>query len=221
MKIGVLCEESGTVRDAFLARGHDAISCDILPTRSPGPHIQGDVLDQDWSDFDLLVCHPPCTRLCNSGVRWLAERNLWAEMEAARSFFMACLDLCRKVGKGVVENPIPHKHAKLPPYTQIIQPWQHGHAESKATCLWLVGLPSLTPTNIVRGDGRSIHRCPPGPGRSRFRSTTFPGIAAAMAEQWGNGYSSSSSSSSSYGVSSESMSSPTHSAAFCASDGCP
>lgn len=195
MRVGVLCEFSGIVRDAFLRRGHDAISCDLLPTESPGPHIQGDCLAQDWSGFDLLICHPPCTYLCNSGVRWLwhgkksAERpcaSRWQALYRGREFFMACLDLCRKVGCGVCENPIPHKYADLPRYRQRIQPWEFGHPESKATCLWIHGLPDLLPTNVVAGRAGRVHRESPGPDRWKRRSVTMPGIAEAMAEQWGS-----------------------------------
>lgn len=183
MRVGILCEFSGVVRDAFIARGHDAISCDLLPTESPGPHIQGDCLAHDWSGFDLLVCHPPCTYLCNSGVRWLSRPMRRAHMEMGRGLFMAMLALpCERIA---VENPIPHKHAALPTYTQVIQPWQFGDPESKATCLWLKGIPMLAPTNVVVATGRSVHRCPPGPERAAFRSRTFPGIAKAMADQWG------------------------------------
>ena len=204
MRVGVLCEFSGVVRDAFIARGHDAISCDLLPTEAPGPHIQGDCLAQDWGGFDLLICHPPCTYLCNSGVRWLwnGKRSAgspsprrWQGMAEGRSFFLACLELCRKVGRGVCENPIPHGHADLPPYDQLIQPWYFGDPQSKATCLWLVGLPPLRATHIdallfgIEGPkeiGTMIHDCPPGPNRSRIRSATFPGVAKAFAAQWGS-----------------------------------
>lgn len=186
MKIGVLCEYSGVVRDAFIARGHDAVSCDLLDTEAPGPHIKGDCLTQDWAGFDLLICHPPCTRLCNSGVRWLAERDLWGEMDEACRFFNALGNLpCDKI---VRENPIPHRYAveKIGRYSQIVQPWQHGHAETKATCLWLKGVEALKPTDIVEGPRRGrVHLESPGPDRWKRRSTTYTGIAEAMAEQWG------------------------------------
>ena len=195
VKVGVWCERSGVVRDAFIALGHDAISCDLEPSDTPGPHIQGDCLQQDVSGLDLLICHPPCTRLCNSGVRWLAERDLWDDMRKGAAFFNACLELCRKVGRGGCENPVPHRHANLPPYDQLIQPWMFGDGEMKATCLWLVGLPPLMPTHVdaplfgieaCTGRGSSIHDCPPGPMRSAIRSKTFGGVARAMAEQWGS-----------------------------------
>ena len=185
VNVAVVCEYSGVVRDAFIAAGHNAVSFDLLPTERPGPHVQGDVRAADLSGFNVFVCHPPCTRLCNSGVRWLGERNLWAELDEAAAFFRWCLDL---PGRVCIENPIQHKHAKgriKVPHTQIIQPWQFGHGETKATCLWLKELPPLLPTNIVDGRSGRIHKMPPGPDRSKERSRTYPGIAAAMAEQWG------------------------------------
>lgn len=203
MKVGVLCERSGRVRDAFIRRGHDAVSCDIEDTDVPGPHIKGDCLAQDWSWCDLLICHPVCTYLCNSGVRWLwrgrksegrPSPERWQGLVSGQRLFMGCWELCQKVGRGVCENPIPHKYAELPPYSQLIQPYQFGDAESKATCLWLWGLPPLMPTRVdaplygvteMTDIKQSVHGCPPGPERSRIRSLTFAGIADAMAEQWG------------------------------------
>lgn len=185
MRVGVLCEFSGVVRDAFLARGHDAVSCDLEPSEVPGPHIHGDCLAQDWSDFDLLICHPPCTYLCNSGVRWLhTQDGRWDLMREGCAFFTAMLSL--PVPRIAVENPIPHKHARamIGRYTQTIQPWQFGHGETKATCLWLRGLPSLTPTKIVDGRTPRVHHEGPSPERTRNRSRTYPGIASAMADQW-------------------------------------
>lgn len=185
MKVLVACEFSGIVRDAFASRGADAWSCDLLPTERPGQHIQGDVLPLLRERWDLVIAHPECTRLCNSGVRWLAERNLWHELDAACEFFRACLSA--NADRIAVENPIPHGHALRRigvPYSQVIQPWQFGHGETKATCLWLKGLPKLTPTNIVNGRASRVHRESPGPERKKNRSRTFPGIAAAMAQQW-------------------------------------
>jgi hypothetical protein len=185
VRVAVLCEFSGTVRDAFIRRGHDAVSCDLLPTESPGPHIVGDCLAHDWSGYDLVIAHPPCTYLCNSGVRWLAGNHERMEkMRAAAEFFRSILAL--PVPMLAVENPIPHGHAGLPKYTQIVHPWQHGHGESKATCLWLRGLSPLVPTRIVDGRVGRVHREPPGPNRWKTRSKTYPGIADAMAEQWGS-----------------------------------
>lgn len=188
LRVLVACEFSGAVRDAFRARGHDAVSCDLLPTEVPGPHIQGDVLEVIGDGWDLMVAHPPCTRLTNSGVRWLDERNLWAEMYEAADFFRRILDL--PVPRIAVENPIPHRYALERigrKYDQIIQPWQFGHGETKATCLWLKGLPKLQPTNVVSGREQRIHKLPPSADRWKLRSMTYQGIADAMADQWGGG----------------------------------
>lgn len=184
MKVLVACEFSGTVRDAFLRAGHDAVSCDLLPTESEGPHIEGDVFEHLFGDWDLIIAHPPCTRLCNSGVRWLAERDLWAEMRSACTFFNS---FKKKAPKVCIENPIPHRYARelIGPYDQKVQPWQFGHPETKATCFWLEHLPPLEPTQIVEGRETRVHHASPGPNRWKERSRFFPGIAKAMAEQWG------------------------------------
>lgn len=186
MKVLIACEFSGVVRDAFRAMGHDAMSCDLLPTAVPGPHHQGDVLDVLYEGWDMLIGFPPCTRLCNSGVRWLNERNLWAELDEAAAFFRKLLDA--PIPRKAMENPIPHKYAIERigrKYDQIIQPWQFGHGETKATCLWLENLPPLQPTNIVEGREARVHKASPGPDRWKERSETLPGIGAAMAAQWG------------------------------------
>ena len=186
MKVLVACEFSGRVRDAFQARGHDAWSCDILPTEQPGLHIQGNVLAVLDAGWDLMVAHPPCTRLCNSGVRWLNERNLWYDMDSAADFFGQLLNC--DIPRIAIENPIPHKYAIKAigrKYDQIIQPWQFGHGETKATCLWLKNLPKLKPTNIVAGREQRMFNMPKTPERGRLRSITFQGIADAMAAQWG------------------------------------
>lgn len=189
MKVLVACEYSATVRDAFLERGHDAWSCDILPTeKNPARHIIGDAIDiaygQDW---DLMIAHPPCTYLCNSGVRWLhSDPNRWAKMVQGAEFFKKLLGA--PVNLIAVENPIMHKHAVEiigRRQDQIIQPWQYGHGETKATGLWLKGLSKLIPTNIVSGREARVFRMPPGPNRGKERSRFFNGIAEAMAEQWG------------------------------------
>lgn len=182
MKIGVLCEFSGTVRDAFLRRGHDAVSCDLLPTEIPGPHIQGDVLAVDWSDFDLLICHPPCTHLAVSGAAWFA--NKVTEQAQALDFVRALFRL--PVPRMCLENPVSVISSAIRPPTQIVHPWQFGHGECKTTCLWLKGLPRLRPTNIVEGREQRLHYLPPSPDRWKLRSKTFAGIADAMAEQWGD-----------------------------------
>jgi hypothetical protein len=185
VKVLVACEFSGIVREAFRKRGHDAWSCDLLDTEIPGQHIKGDVLeilDQGW---DLMIFHAPCTRLSNSGVRWLHERNLWEEMREAAIFFKKLLgaDIPSIAG----ENPIPHKYALDiigRKYDQIIQPWMFGHGETKATCLWLKNLPKLEPSNIVDGRIDRVHRIPPGPDRWKERSRTYLGVAEVMAAQW-------------------------------------
>lgn len=150
-------------------------------------HLSGDLFSvEDIESYDLLIAHPPCTRLTNSGVRWLNERNLWDEMYQAADFFRAILEL--PIARKAVENPIPHRYAVERigrKYDQIIQPWQFGHGETKATCLWLQNLPALQPTNVVAGREGRIHRLPPSPDRWKLRSVTYQGIADAMADQWG------------------------------------
>ncbi|KKN03456.1 hypothetical protein LCGC14_1107420 [marine sediment metagenome] len=186
MKILIACEFSGRVRDAFRARGHDAVSCDLLPTERPGNHIQGDVLEILDDGWDMMIAHPPCTRLCNSGVRWLRERNLWENMRDAGNFFNYLLTA--NIPKIAIENPIPHKYAIEVigrRYDQIIQPWQFGHSETKATCLWLKGLRKLGTTKLVAGREARIHKMPPSKDRGKLRSVTCQGIADAMADQWG------------------------------------
>ena len=189
MRVLVACEFSGVVRDAFLDRGHDAWSCDLLPAeRLSNRHIQGDVRDILNEGWDMLiVAHPPCTRLCNSGVRWLHERNLWDELDEGCSLFS---DLWNApIPRRCVENPVMHRYAKARirnyrPPAQSVQPWQFGHGETKRTCLWLHELPPLQPTRIVPGREARVHRMAPSPDRWRERSRFYPGIAAAMAEQW-------------------------------------
>lgn len=188
MKILVACEFSGTVRDAFLRAGHDAISCDILPSETPGPHYQGDVRHLLGERWDLIIAHPPCTYLANSGVRWLHTREgRWQQMREAAEFFRLFTEHpCPRVA---VENPVMHGHAReiigRGP-DQSVQPWQFGHGETKRVCLWLKGLPKLQPTEMVEGREARVHRMPPGPERQKERSRFFRGIAEAMAEQWGN-----------------------------------
>ncbi len=182
MKILVACEFSGAVRDAFAARGHEAWSCDLLPSEKPGNHLQGDIraglLSERW---DMVIAHPPCTYLCVSGARWWAKRR--EEQRAAIDFVKLIWDYpCEKM---VIENPIGILSTVFQKPTQIIQPWQFGHGETKATCLWIRGVRRLVPTQIVDGREAKIHKMAPGPERWRERSRTYPGIAAAMAEQWG------------------------------------
>jgi site-specific DNA-cytosine methylase len=181
MKVAVLCEFSGTVRDAFIRRGHDAISCDLLPTEAPGPHIQGDLREHDWSGFDLAIAHPPCTHLAVSGSRWFKDKQ--PQQSEALEFVRWIMAL--PVPRLALENPVSIISSRIRKPDQIIQPWQYGHGETKATCLWLRGLPKLVPTNIVEGRAAKVHKCPPGPDRWKIRSKTFPGIAEAMADQWG------------------------------------
>lgn len=189
MKVLVACEYSGRVRDAFIKRGHDAISCDLLPTDAPGPHIQGDVVPLLKQSWDLVVAHPPCTRLCNSGVRWLAERDLWQEMRDGAEFFLACLNANAPLV--AVENPVMHRYAREiigegPAFT--VQPWQFGDDFKKRTCFWTRGLPALRPTSTLDGSTAraDVHLASPGPDRWKKRSTTYQGIADAIAEQWGS-----------------------------------
>ena len=203
MRVLVACEESQAVCKEFRRLGHEAFSCDILPCSGGHPewHIQGNVLKvinggnwelecgykNLWIDkWDMMIAHPPCTRLCNSGVCWLHKRNLWKEMEEGAKFFKALLD--SNIPKIAVENPIMHKYAVEiigRRQDQIVQPWMFGHGETKATCLWLKGLPKLKPTKIVEGREQRLHKLPPSKDRAMLRSKTFPGIAKAIAEQWG------------------------------------
>ena len=183
MRVLVACEYSGAVRDAFIARGHDAMSCDLLPTDAPGPHYQGDVRDVLDFPWDLMIAHPPCTHLSVSGARHFEEKRMDGRQQAAVSFFMALIKA--DIPRIAVENPVCIMSSLYRKPDQIIQPWQHGHGETKATCLWLKGLPTLTPTQIVEGRDDRIHRLPPTADRWKIRSATYPGIAAAMAEQWG------------------------------------
>ncbi len=207
LKVLIGCETSGIVRDAFLARGHDAWSCDLLPADTPtNRHIQDDIRNVLHDDWDLLaVMHPPCTRLCNSGVRWLTQppkgrtlEEMWNELEAAAKLFSACWNAshipCR-----AIENPVMHKHAKTRitnyrPPAQSVQPWQFAtdplgpDNERKRTCLWTENLPKLIPTGTLDGKCArdNVHKAPPSPDRWKIRSKFFPGIAAAMAHLWGD-----------------------------------
>lgn len=195
MKVLIACEYSGIVRDAFLKLGHEAISCDLLPTDKSGPHYQGDVFDIINDDFDLMIAHPPCTYLCNSGVSWLhKDISRWPKMVEGALFFRKLLRA--NIPMIAIENPIMHKYAKAiidKDQAQTIQPWMFGHAESKGTCLWLKNLPPLIETNNVKEqflklpkkEAQRLHYASPGKDRWKIRSTTFEGVAKAMAEQWG------------------------------------
>ena len=201
MKVLVACEFSGIVREAFKAKGHDAWSCDLLPTEIPGQHIQGDVLEILNDGWDMMIAHPPCTYLTNSGVCWLYNKDgsrneeRWRNLNEAAEFFKKLLDA--PIPLIAIENPIPHKYGvKLigRKYDQLVQPYHFGHTESKATCFWLKGLPKLIATNDVKeqwkqlpkNEAQRLHYLPPGPERAKLRSKTFRGIAQAMAIQWGN-----------------------------------
>lgn len=208
MRVLVACEFSGIVRDAFSSKGHDAWSCDLLPTERPGNHIQDDVLKHLDEGWDLMIAHPPCTYITNAGVRHLHDhvtsvngvkekvngKERWIEMEKACWFFIKLR--WPPIPKVAVENPIPHRYARvfIGGYSQLIQPWMFGHGETKATCLWLMGLPNLQPTH--RKDDlfaapepveryARCHRTPPSKDRWKIRSRTYEGIAKAMADQWG------------------------------------
>ncbi len=181
MKILIACEYSGIVRDAFLEKGHDAISCDILPTDSTGPHYQGNVMDIIDNGWDLMIAHPPCTHLAVSGARWFKDKQV--EQIEALNFVKILLGA--PINKIALENPVSIISSKIRKPDQIIQPWMFGHGETKATCLWLKNLPLLKPTNIVAGREQRIHKLPPSKDRWKLRSTTFKGIAKAMADQWG------------------------------------
>jgi hypothetical protein len=183
MRVLVACEESGAVRDAFLREGHDAMSCDLLPTRSPGPHYQGDVRDVLNFPWDLMIAHPPCTHTSVSGAKHFAGKRLAGAQQAAVSFF---IELARApIPRIAIEQPVSIISSLYRKPDQILQPWQFGHGETKATCLWLKGLPLLRPTQIVEGREARIHKMAPGPNRARDRSATYAGIASAMAAQWG------------------------------------
>ena len=181
MKVLIACEFSGIVRAAFEKMGHDAWSCDLLPTEIPGNHYQGDVFDIINDGWDLMIAHPPCTYLASSGARWWKDRQ--QEQKDAIDFVLRLADCgCERIA---IENPIGKLSTAWRKPDQIIQPWQFGHGETKSTCLWLFCLPLLVPTNIVSGREARVHKEPPSKDRWKNRSRTFPGIAQAMAEQWG------------------------------------
>lgn len=196
-RVLVACEFSGTVRRPFAARGHEAWSCDLLPAEDgSNRHIVGDARDLLGEGWDLLmVAHPPCTRLCNSGVRWLSvpprgrtREEMLADLVAGAALFSAFWNA--PIERICIENPVMHRHAKalIVNYrepSQSVQPWQFGHGEVKRTCFWLKNLPALTATDVVAGREARVHRMPPGPDRGKERSRFFAGIATAMAEQWG------------------------------------
>ena len=180
MRILVACEFSGTVRDAFATKGHDAWSCDILPTEKPGNHYECDVREVLGGGWDLMVAHPPCTHLAVSGARWWPFKR--KEQAEALEFIRTLLSA--PIPRIAIENPVSLISSAIREPDQIIHPWQFGHGETKATCLWLKNLPPLVPTNVVPGREARIHKMPPSENRWRERSRTYPGIADAMASQW-------------------------------------
>jgi hypothetical protein len=177
----VACEFSGIVRDAFIAAGHDAMSCDLLPTERPGPHYQGDIRDILADGWDMMIAHPPCTHLAVSGAAWFKYK----EKEQAEALDFVRLLLDAPIPRIALENPVSVISTRIRKPTQIIHPWQFGHGETKTTCLWLKNLPKLIPTDIVAGREQRLHYLPPSPDRWKKRSLTFTGIADAMAAQWG------------------------------------
>ena len=181
MRVLVACEFSGVVREAFRARGHYAVSCDLLPSEADGYHTQGDVTEILHHNWDLMIAHPPCTHLAVSGARWFKDKQ--AEQAEALAFVQELAGA--PIERIAIENPISILSTRWRKPDQIIQPWQFGHGEVKATCLWLKSLPPLKPTSIVEGRVARVHRASPSPDRWKERSRTLTGIAAAMAEQWG------------------------------------
>jgi hypothetical protein len=200
MKVLIACEYSGTVRDEFIKLGHDAISCDLLPTDKPGPHYQGDLFDVVNNGYDKVISFQPCTDLALSGARWFSEKRANGNQEKSIRLFFEVWKVsnCSENPIGImnggkyIKQWFPELWHEMKDYgfpfmpTQIIQPWQFGHGETKATCLWLKGLPKLKHSNIVQGREQRIWKMPPSPDRWKLRSKTFTGIAEAMANQWTN-----------------------------------
>lgn len=200
MKVLIACEYSGTVRDAFTKMAHDAMSCDLLPTDMPGSHYKGNLFDIIHNGYDKVISFPPCTDLAVSGARWFPEKRANGSQEKSIRFFFEVWKVSNCTenpigiinGGGYIRKWFPNLWQEMKNYgfpfkpTQIIQPWEFGHGETKATCLWLKGLPKLVPTNIVDGREQRIWKLPPSANRWKIRSTTFAGIAEAMAQQWGN-----------------------------------
>lgn len=183
MKVLVACEYSGTVRDAFIKQGHMALSCDLLDTEQDGPHYKGSVFDIINNGWDLMIAHPPCTHLAVSGSRHFAAKKASGVQDEALEFVRALLNA--DIPRIALENPVSIISTRIRKPNQIIQPWQFGHGETKATCLWLKNLPLLKPTNIVEGREPRVHHMAPSPNRWKDRSRTYKGIAQAFAEQWG------------------------------------
>lgn len=184
MRVLIACEFSGIVRDAFIRMGHDAWSCDLLPTEVPGPHITGDVRKNLSYPWDLMIAHPPCTHLAVSGARWFKDKR--DEQREALAFVQELMGA--DIPRICIENPISVISTKIRKPDQIIQPWMFGHGETKATCLWLKNLPCLVPTDVVKGRYPATHYASPSPDRWKIRSRTYSGIAEAMAQQWGSAH---------------------------------
>lgn len=189
MRVLIACEFSGIVRDAFTARGHEAWSIDLLPTERPGKHVQGDILEfisRPWAPghWDMMIAFPPCTYLAASGARWWATRR--PQQEASLMFVGALLDFAARIPRFAMENPVGILSRSFRKPDQIVQPWMFGHGETKATCLWTYGLPKLVPTHVVDGRAARVHMAPDSKDRWKRRSRTLPGLAEAMADQWGN-----------------------------------
>lgn len=180
LRVLVACEYSGTVREAFKALGHDAMSCDLLDTERPGKHYRGDVREILCDGWDIMIAHPPCTHLAVSGARWFKDK----QREQTEALEFVGLLMNAPIERIAIENPISIISSRFRKPDQVIQPWQFGHGETKATCLWLKNLPKLKPTNIVEGRDQRILKLPPSADRWKERSRTFPGIAEAMAVQW-------------------------------------
>lgn len=185
MKVLIACEFSGTVRDAFIAKGHEAISCDLLPTETDGPHYQGDLFNIIDYPFDLAIFHPPCTHLAVSGAKHFEAKRMDGRQQVGMALIMQIVRRAEHIPHWAIENPVSIISSLWRKPDQIIQPWQFGHGETKATCLWLKNLPPLKPTDIVEGRENRIFRMPPSEDRWKLRSQTFQGIADAMADQWG------------------------------------
>lgn len=185
MRVLVGCEYSGVVRDAFIRGGHEAMSCDLLPTDAPGPHYQGDIFDVIDYPWDLAIFHPPCTHTAVSGARHFADKRVDGRQQAAVSFFMRLVRRSAHIPRRAFEQPVSIISSLYRKPDQIIQPWMFGHGETKAICLWLFGLDPLEPTNVVDGREARVHRMPPSPNRWKERSKFFPGIADAMSDRWG------------------------------------
>lgn len=194
MKILIACEYSGRVRDAFIKQGHEAISCDLLPTESNGPHYQGNVLDIINDGWDMMIAHPPCTDLAVSGAAWFAKKRADGSQKRSIDFFMALVNA--PIPRICIENPVGIMSTIYRRPSQIIQPWMFGHLESKATCLWIKGMPLLKQTNVVYNEMMALpknkrmrlHYLPPSKDRGKIRSETYQGIADAMAYQWSVAY---------------------------------